>query len=64
MAGENAWDYMVPVDGRDIPLGELTEAQRELLNEDGGALMKTVNRPWLDKGITQLGLEVALGIVD
>ena len=64
MAGENAWDYMVPIDGRDIPFGELTEAQMDLLNGDGGALMKTVNRPWLDEGIAQLGLEVALGIVD
>ena len=64
MMGENAWEYMVPVGGEDIPMGELTEAQRDMLNEDGGTLTKTVNRPWLEKAIAQLDLEVALGIVD
>lgn len=64
MMGDNAWEYMVPVDGKDIPLGELTEAQRDMLNEDGGTLTKTVNRPWLDKAIHQLNLEIALGLVD
>lgn len=64
MMGDNAWDNMVPVDGKDIPMSQLTDAQRDMLNEDGGTLMKTVNRPWLDKAIAQLGLEVALGIVE
>ena len=64
MMGDNAWDNMVPVDGKDIPLGQLTEDQIDALNESDDNLMKTVNRPWLDKAITQLGLEVALGIVD
>ena len=64
MMSENAWDYMVPIDGKDVPMGELTQAQRDMLNEDGGTLMKTVNRPWLDKAIAQLGLEMTLGIVD
>lgn len=65
MVGENAWDYMVPIDGKDIPMSELTQAQRDMLNEDGNNTpMQTVNRPWLDKAIAQLDLEVALGIVD
>lgn len=64
MMGDNAWDNMVPVDGKDIPLGQLTEDQIDALNESDDNLMKTVNRPWLDKAITQLGLEVALGIVE
>lgn len=64
MAGENAWEYMVPVDGKDIPLGQLTEDQIDALNESDDNLMSTVNRPWLDKAVAQLGLEVALGIAD
>ena len=64
MMGDNAWDNMVPVDGKDIPLGQLTEDQIDALNESDDNLMKTVNRPWLDKAIAQLGLEVALGLVD
>ena len=64
MMGDNAWDNMVPVDGKDIPLGQLTEDQIDALNESDDNLMKTVNRPWLDKAIAQLSLEVALGIVE
>ena len=64
MMGDNAWDNMVPVDGKDIPLGQLTEDQIDALNESDDNLMKTVNRPWLDKAIAQLDLEVALGIVE
>lgn len=64
MAGENAWDYMVPVDGKQIPMSELTDAQREMLNKDGGQLMETVNRPWLDKALEQLDLKVELGLAD
>ncbi len=64
MMGENAWNNLVPIDGKDVPLSELTEAQMDMLNEDGSTLCKTVNRPWLDKALEQLGLDVALGIVD
>ena len=64
MMGENAWDNMVPVDGKDIPLGQLTEDQIDALNESDDNLMRTVNRPWLDKAIAQLGLEMELGLVD
>lgn len=64
MMGDNAWDYMVPVDGKDIPLGQLTEEQIDALNKSDDNLMKTVNRPWLDKAIAQLDLELALGIVE
>ena len=64
MTGENAWDYMVPVDGKDIPLGQLTEDQIDALNESDDNLMRTVYRPWLDKAVAQLDLEVALGIMD
>lgn len=65
MVGENAWEYMVPIDGKDIPMNQLTDAQRDMLNQDdSNALMQTVNRPWLDKAIAQLDLEMALGIVD
>lgn len=62
MMGENAWEYMVPVDGKDIPMGELTETQRDMLNEDGGTLMKTANRPWLNKALEQLGLELDMAV--
>ena len=64
MMGDNAWDNMVPVDGKDIPLGQLTEDQIDALNKSDDNLMRTVNRPWLDKAITQLDLEMALGIVE
>ena len=64
MMGDNAWDYMVPVDGKDIPLGQLTEDQIDALNKSDDNLMRTVNRPWLDKAIAQLDLELALGIVE
>ena len=64
MMGDNAWDNMVPVDGKYIPLGQLTEDQINALNESDDNLMKTVNRPWLDKAIKQLDLEIALGITD
>lgn len=64
MMGENAWEYMVPVDGKDIPLGQLTEDQIDALNESDDNLMRTMNRPWLDKAVAQLGLEVSLGIAD
>ena len=64
MMGDNAWDNMVPVDGKDIPLGQLTEDQIDALNKSGDNLMRTVNRPWLDKAIAQLDLEMALGIVE
>ena len=58
MMGENAWDIMVPVDGKPTPLSELTEEQLAAVNADSGAAMDTVNRPWLDKAIEQLGLIV------
>ena len=64
MTGENAWDHMVPVDGEYIPFTQLTEDQIDILNEADDNLMRTVNRPWLDKAVAQLGLEVALGIVE
>lgn len=57
MLGENAWEYMVPIDGKNIPMSELTDAQREMLNADGGVSMVTVNRPWLDAALTQLDLD-------
>lgn len=63
MMGDNAWENMVPIDGKDIPLSQLTEEQMDMLNEDGGTLCKTVNRPWLGNAIHQLNLEVALGLV-
>lgn len=56
MAGENAWEYMVPVDNEQIPMSELTDAQREMLDKDGNHLMETVNRPWLEAALGQLGL--------
>ena len=64
MTGENAWDNMVPVNGEYIPLTQLTEDQIDALNESDDNLMRTVYRPWLDKAVAQLDLEVALGIVD
>ncbi|MBD5129914.1 MAG: hypothetical protein HDT43_08325 [Ruminococcaceae bacterium] len=65
MMGENAWDNLVPIDGKDVPLSQLTEEQIEWLNkDDNSTLMQTTNRPWLDKAIAQLGLEMALGIAD
>lgn len=64
MMGENAWENMIPIDGKNVPLGQLTEDQLDALNEDGGVLCEAVYRPWLDKAIQQLDLEVALGIVD
>ncbi len=57
MLGNNAWEYMVPVGGKDIPMSELTEAQRDMLNADGGVPMVTVNQPWLDAALAQLGLD-------
>ena len=56
MAGENAWEYMVPVDGKLIPMTELTQAQRDQLNQNG-VMGETVNRPWLSKALEQLGLD-------
>ena len=64
MTGENAWDNMVPVNGEYIPFTQLTEEQIDILNESDDNLMRTVNRPWLDNAVAQLGLEAALGIVD
>lgn len=57
MLGNNAWEYMVPIDGKDIPMIELTEAQRDMLNADGGVPMVTVNQPWLDAALEQLDLD-------
>lgn len=57
MVGENAFDYMVPIDEREIPLDELTGAQRDMLIADGGISMRAVNRPWLDAALARLGLE-------
>lgn len=57
MLGNNAWEYMVPIDGKNIPMSELTDAQRDMLNADGGAPMVTVNQPWLDAALAQLGLD-------
>lgn len=57
MLGNNAWEYMVPIDGKDIPMSELTEAQRDMLNADGGISMVTVNQPWLDAALAQLDLD-------
>lgn len=57
MVGENAFDYLVPMDGQEIPLSELTDAQRDMLNADGGISMRTINRPWLDAALAQLDLE-------
>mgnify|MGYP006964296355 CR=1 FL=1 len=57
MLGNNAWEYMVPVDGKDISMSELTDAQRDMLNADGGIPMVTVNRPWLDAALAQLDLD-------
>ena len=57
MVGENAFDYLVPIDGREIPLSELTDAQRDMLNADGGISTRAVNRPWLDAALAQLSLE-------
>lgn len=56
MTGENAWEFMVPVDNEQIPMSELTDTQREMLNKDGNHLMETVNRPWLETALDQLGL--------
>ncbi|MDE7170367.1 MAG: hypothetical protein K2O11_00620 [Oscillospiraceae bacterium] len=58
MMGENAWENMVPIDGKDVPLSQLTEAQLDMLNEDGDTLCTTVYRPWLNSAIEQLGLEL------
>lgn len=57
MLGNNAWEYMVPINGKDIPMSELTEAQRDMLNADGGISMVTVNQPWLDAALAQLDLD-------
>lgn len=57
MLGNNAWEYMVPIDGKDIPMSDLTEAQRDMLNADGGVPMVTVNQPWLDAALAQLDLD-------
>lgn len=57
MLGENAWENMVPIDGKNIPMSELTDAQRDMLNADGGVPMVTVNRPWLDNALIQLDLD-------
>ena len=57
MLGENAWDYLVPIDGDQIPLSQLTDAQRDMLNADGGILTIPANRPWLDAALAQLGLD-------
>lgn len=57
MVGENAFDYLVPIDSGEIPLSELTDAQRDMLLADGGISMRTVNRPWLDAALAQLSLE-------
>ncbi len=60
MLGENAWDYMVPIDGGQIPLSQLTDAQRDMLNADGGILTESVNQPWLDAALAQLGLDATI----
>lgn len=57
MLGNNAWEYLVPVNGQKIPWTELTEAQLDMLNEDGGVPMETHNQPWLDAALDQLGLD-------
>lgn len=57
MLGNNAWEYMVPIDGKDIPMSDLTEAQQDMLNADGGVPMVTVNQPWLDAALAQLDLD-------
>lgn len=57
MLGNNAWEYMVPIDGKDIPMSDLTEAQWDMLNVDGGIPMVTVNQPWLDAALAQLDLD-------
>ena len=62
MVGENAWENMIPIDGKDIPLGQLTEDQLDALNEDGGVLCESVYRPWLNKALEQLGLEMDLAV--
>ena len=56
MTGENAWINLVPVDGKLIPMTELTQAQRDQLNQNG-VMGETVNRPWLSKALEQLGLD-------
>lgn len=64
MVGENFADSTLPVDGKNIPWTELTEEQLDMINEQGNVMLDTVNRPWLDKAIAQLGLEMELGLVD
>ena len=60
MMGENAWEYLVPIDGEQIPLSQLTDAQRDILNADGGILTVTANQPWLDTAMAQLGLDATI----
>ena len=60
MMGENAWEYLVPIDGEQIPLSQLTDAQRDILNADGGILTVSANQPWLDTAMAQLGLDATI----
>jgi len=57
MVGENACDYLVVIDGKNIPMDELTDAQLDALKADDGIPMITVNRPWLDTALKRLELD-------
>lgn len=55
--GENFSTSIVAIAGENLTWTELTEAQLDMLNEGGGTIT-SVNHPWLDKAIEQLGLEL------
>ncbi|MBD5118443.1 MAG: hypothetical protein HDT37_04950 [Clostridiales bacterium] len=55
--GENFSTSIVAIAGENVTWTELTEAQLDMLNEGSGTIT-SVNHPWLDKAIEQLGLEL------
>lgn len=57
MMGENAWRSVVLVDGEPVPFDPRAEVEDSMRDEDGNVEVTTVNRPWLDAALEQLGLD-------
>ncbi len=62
--GQNYSDSFVDLpDGRKVSLFDLTDTQREqVADEDGGIYFTSVNHPWLDNALEQLGLELDMAV--
>lgn len=58
MMGDNFSTSTVSIDGENVTWTELTAEQINQLNDDGGFQLESTNRPWLEKAIEQLGLEL------